>query len=417
MKEKNICCDNDNKPNETDDNDENSEIIKKIPPYDSYDDVLDENISINLDPELSPQSIPQLNSVPIQHIKLISQWTDEEKSFPILNVIICVRSKASYDKIFEKYPQNIPNGRAAVYVVTSHIVGEILDIFQNIVTNVRNEVKEMFTIIKSVQPSDVVFYWECCQGCYINNTLYSLGVPSINLIHHLVRVEKIMVMCSDFALKGLIADWKEELLGECPFEIVGAISGKISLLFNPETLVNSASVQLQNVGKLSKDGHAIVNTLSETISYIASAPENPPYVMKVLTVVECMQKKNQSKAYTCNTVDNIYNGKAGHVTLEYKEGGTLLVSNCHFIELEQISTTDEQLYDVMTQEYGEEMSKTMSLNLSQLKGVAKCKEVQRQVSRLVSGSIPCKRETSQSMTNQNTLNSVNSLSSEINIEI
>ena len=385
--------------------------------YRTLEDILDEKMSINLDPELLPQSTPQLNSVPVQYIKLITQWTEEEKSFPILNVIICIRSKASYDKIFEKYPQNIPNGRAAVYIVNSDITGEILDMFQNIVTNVHNEVQEMFNIIKSVQPSDVVFYWECCQGCYVNNTLYSLGIPSINLIHHLVRIEKIMVMCSDFALKGLIADWKEELLGECPFEIVGSISGKISLLFNPETLINSTSVQLQNVGKLSKDGHAIVNTLSDTISYIASTPKNPPYTMKVLTVVECKQKKNQSKANICNTVDNIYSGEAGHVTLEYKEGGTLLVSNCHFIELEQISTTEEQLYDVMTQEFGEEMSKTMSLNLSKLKGVAKCKEVQRQVSRLVSGSIPCKRKTSQSITNQNTLNSVNSLSSEINIEI
>ena len=383
-------------------------IIKTILPYDEYDEYDDLESSVPLS---MPSFIPKfdLNS---PNVRLVSKWKDEEKALPIMNVIVCVRNQSSFDDIFERYPQNIPNGRAAVYVISSNVIDEILNLFKGSENKPDNKVVEMYDTIKSVQASNVIFYWECCQGCCINNTKYSVGTHSINLIHHLILVEKIMVMCSDFALKGLIEDWNTELLGVCPFEITGTISGHISLLFDTETLINSPSVQLQNVGKLSTEGKAIVNTLPQTISYVAKSQENASYVMKVLTVVG-MQNDTED---ICSTVDGKYHGKAGHVILEYEGGGILLTSNCHFIELEHISTSDEQLYNVMTQEYGKEVSEEISVTLSQLKGVAKCKAVQRQVSRLVSGSIPCKRETSQS-TSKSQSTSAKSNTNEIDIEI
>ena len=58
-------------------------------------------------------------------------------------------------------------------------------------------------------------------------------------------------MFSDFSLKALVEQWKPKILGPLPFKKVNEYTGNVVLKFDPETLKNSPSAQLQLVGTLS----------------------------------------------------------------------------------------------------------------------------------------------------------------------
>jgi hypothetical protein len=59
-----------------------------------------------------------------------------------------------------------------------------------------------------------------------------------------------MAMFSDFSLKALINNWDANILGKNPFKRTGDISGHASLRFNPATLKECPSSQLQLLGDL-----------------------------------------------------------------------------------------------------------------------------------------------------------------------
>ena len=61
-------------------------------------------------------------------------------------------------------------------------------------------------------------------------------------------------MFSDFSLKALINEWDVQLLGRNPFKRTGNISGITTLKFNPSTLKECPSTQLQLLGDLVDSG-------------------------------------------------------------------------------------------------------------------------------------------------------------------
>ena len=55
-------------------------------------------------------------------------------------------------------------------------------------------------------------------------------------------------MFSDFSLKALIKQWRnEEYFGPNPFVHFSSYTGKFNLRFDPKKLLNSPSAQLQTV--------------------------------------------------------------------------------------------------------------------------------------------------------------------------
>lgn len=95
-----------------------------------------------------------------------------------------------------------------------------------------------------------------------------------------------MTMFSDYSLKFLIHEWREEILGPNPFIKVGETMRPIKLKFAPQALINSPSSQLQIVGELADTGSLEMSTIGGTIVYTvnASVDSNSSYTLEVLTV-------------------------------------------------------------------------------------------------------------------------------------
>ena len=77
-----------------------------------------------------------------------------------------------------------------------------------------------------------------------------------------------MAMFSDFSLKALINQWDEKVLGPNPFKkVANEFSETVVLRFEPATLKESPSAQLQSVGDLSEGGKCNVQCAGGTIIY------------------------------------------------------------------------------------------------------------------------------------------------------
>jgi hypothetical protein len=341
--------------------------------------------------------------------RMISKWTTAEEALPLMNVIVCVRGGLSYDPLYEAFQPNVPNGRTAVYIVPysviPHLHSFMMDIEPIAGEEIETSIKKLCRDISTVNKEDVVFYYECCshctgitsmQGSYPCKSTCSIGHDAVKFIAYLLKVRKIMVMCADFSLKGLINDWETELLGPNPFVLLGDTNIPIKLKFKQQTLLDSGSAQLENVGKLSEKGTATVGVMPSTIVYSvnkSSSEDNDLYDINVLTVSE------GDKYYTkdfCTTSDGDHSGTAGQVMITYKEGGSLLVSNGHFLELQKLDTTITRLLEVAAQEFGQEYSNELGANYRSSSQEDQKLILIRETSRYVSGVPPCQRSQSQS---------------------
>lgn len=70
--------------------------------------------------------------------------------------------------------------------------------------------------------------------------------------------------------------------------------------------------------------------------------DNPHYTLQVLTVNVSHQAEPENLKCRVNQAE----GVAGHVLLRFKEGGTLLTSMGHWIELMKIDTSEKKLFEV-----------------------------------------------------------------------
>merc|ERR1711988_755055 len=122
-----------------------------------------------------------------------------------------------------------------------------------------------------------------------------IASPTMELIGLAMR-RGFTVMCSDFSLKALIAEWSEELLGPNPFKRMGACDHQFQLEFVPADLqTEEVPQQLQVVGELCADqGKAVVSAMSDTIAYTVNPdrPATDSYDLKVLTVVTDMAQSH-----------------------------------------------------------------------------------------------------------------------------
>jgi hypothetical protein len=173
------------------------------------------------------------------------------------------------------------------------------------------------------------------------------------------------VMCSDFSLKSLICEWSEEHLGPNPFLQVGECNEQFCLEFVPSELQDEeVPQQLQVVGELCADkGKAVVNAMGGTIMYTVNPKRQATevYDLKILTVVtDCSGGLSQvSDDLKCTVgqagwFEKQKRGIAGHVTLTYAEGGQLVTSMGHWIELTRIDASLESVMQVAAHNFGAE---------------------------------------------------------------
>ena len=282
-------------------------------------------------------------------------------SKPPCAVIATFYQSSSYDDLFRSVPQMSPdpeNLSIAVFSFNYEIVLEIFTCLQQPADSRTSRieiVQELLDCMQQVSSESIVFNFECCSNCSDNG----LGVDSASIIPlvHLLLQQGSVAVFGDFSLKGLIHDWREDLLGPNPFVRLGQCNHSLTLRFNPEELISCSNSQLQTVGRLCDTGLASLHALSGTIVYTTKPVTTDLYELKLLTVVTDSSEGQMSARYPNDVVSiGEYAGTAGHVELKYATGGLLITSAGHWIELSRINTSEESVINTLTMQMGSAFS-------------------------------------------------------------
>jgi len=203
-----------------------------------------------------------------------------------------------------------------------------------------------------------------------------------------------MVMFSDFALKALITDWDEKLLGPNPFIMVSEFGSKFELKFNPDDLKACPSVQLQKVGELCENGIAQVHAMPGTIFYTVNYEKirTRDYSVQILTVATNLNgMKPQLEKNACQVSGSSEVGAAGHVLITYPTGGFILTSCGHWVELSKLDVSIDKLLSVASNDFGEEMRKEIETQYKSapMGSVAQANVLQSYAQMFVQQAQPC----------------------------
>jgi hypothetical protein len=341
-----------------------------------------------------------------------------KESDEVVAVIVTICGGSSYDNMFSTVPQEGPaeGTRIAVYQMSPDAMKYLDDRIKKMPikeasedtketkeTKDNDDVKprraggdafdQLCQDIQEVDADSVVFNWECCSGCSEKGFGHQKNNHAIPFMETLIQHGH-MVMCSDFSLKALIAQWGSNTkLGPNPFVQLGTFGSSFTLHFDPKTLSECPSSQLQKVGDLMKEnGSANVHAMSSTIVYSLdkAIADNSHYKYQVLTVAsQCsgFDVKKVTDKYTHSA--NKQKGVCGHVLLEYPTGGRLLTSCGHWIELLKLDVNEKQLLEVAEREYGTAYVQDLQVNLAQCRSSSDRAEfVQKKAAYMVQSSCP-----------------------------
>jgi len=278
---------------------------------------------------------------------------------------------------------------------------------------------EIVDDIRSVPSDSVVFNWECCSCCgdhafpasnrcdngFNRSGQTGPGTPSATMRFMGFALQSgFTVMCSDCSLKSLIFEWSEDILGPNPFLSVGECDHQFRLEFIPGDLTNEeVPQQLQVVGELCKDsGKAVVSAMGSTIVYTVNPKrqQTDKYELKVLTVATQFGDASDRSGLAdakCSIGERGFlgmggsfkEGAAGHVTLTYAEGGQLVTSMGHWIELTRINATVDSVMRCAQHNFGAREADDFRCELA-LQATDEDREItlQKWSKRLVSQSAP-----------------------------
>ena len=157
-----------------------------------------------------------------------------------------------------------------------------------------------------------------------------------------------MLMFSDFAVEALINDWDSHILqASNPFVTLGQCDSSLELSFIPGVLKECESIQLQLVGQLNEKGSMNIHCLSNTIVFGLKNPEIlnlPEYDINLLTV--CTKFDGHELNVFKNCEIGSKKGSIGHVMLKFKNGGNMLLSSGHWIEMTKFEVDVDNLEKV-----------------------------------------------------------------------
>jgi len=299
----------------------------------------------------------------------------------IVAVIVTIFEGSSYDPMFrEVTPTTVPGERTSTYSLSCTDVGKLHTVLAPTAPMVEDEHHMWRCLVEDVWhvPSDsVVFNWARCTGCGDHAFHRANAEPRHQGATPMASVTMqfmgfalrsgFTVMCSDFSLKSLIHEWSDEQLGPNPFWQVGTCRGQICLEFSPSELQSEeVPQQLQLVGELcAEKGKAVVNVLGDTILYTVNPTRQATnlYELKVLTVATDYESEDshlldsgiqEEAKCTMGEGDAQKKGLAGHVTITYAEGGQLVTSMGHWIELTRLDSSFETVMRAARHNFGEE---------------------------------------------------------------
>lgn len=306
------------------------------------------------------------------NVKLIQHAEDSvaggaSSALPLAAVVVTICRGNSYDKLFASVRQQACEGtRVSTYTATGRSLTHLLRAFRGVTDTPGTAAWRDFSLlmadIRSVDASSVVFNWECCSGC--SHSKFNDDTEGDECRVIVLDLMKIlldrghMVMCSDFSLKALIAQWSERRFGPNPFVKIGEFGGSMKIRFDSATLAACPSAQLQKVGEMCDEGSADVSAMAATLAYSVDMrkADTTAYTLQILTVATAMPgiSTQSLPSHLLCEVGGGHHGAAGHVLLRYPSGGMLLVSSGHWMELTHIGgVSEERLLHIAEASYGQ----------------------------------------------------------------
>lgn len=348
---------------------------------------------------------PHFSEATEELVKLFGEMETEQER--LVGVVVTIFAQQSFDENFRQVrPETVPGEKVSTYSLSLFAVGKLHEYLAG--TQVPEGIwSQLVEDIRSVAADSVTFNWECCGACSDNgfckartSSRIALAVaaptsPSIHFISFALQ-SGFSVMCSDFSLKALIAEWSEELLGPNPFiRLRTSCDSQFQLEFFPEQLKNDdVPQQLQVVGELcTREGKAVVSALSDTIVYTVNPHhvDTDAFQLKVLTVVSNWTGGSMVEAMQCEIQHGELKkrGAAGHVALTYPSGGQLITSMGHWIELTRINTSVESIMQVAAKNFGQlEISKQQAALSSARTEADRQRCVQELSKQMIQKSVP-----------------------------
>lgn len=343
---------------------------------------------------------PPRTSLPLRRVTFPNQRTeDNAANAPVVAVVVTVHDGSSYDPLFREYRQESPEGRVSVWEASTGALAALLDHLQgeHAPTASGNPVAELAAELTGVNPDSVVFNWECCSGCS------DAGFADTGLV--LRAIETLLsrghtLMLSDFSLKALTGAWSRGeapgSFGRCPLVKIGEFGARFELRFDPKALQSCGSAQLERVGDLCENGEASVAAMGGTIAYTLDADvlRGAPYRAELLTVVTSFEGTPALEKFSGELrgarvcVIGSHRGAAGHVRLRFPNGGSMLLSCGHWVELVKLDVTAERLVQVAEREYGVTRSNQMAQELAQAAPARRAELMQQYAREIVVQSSP-----------------------------
>lgn len=259
----------------------------------------------------------------------------------------------SYDKLFTQVQQKGPEGKAvAVYEANYEALGAIAAALKGDQSQTGVYAQLAEDVHSLADPASFVANLECCGCC--SESGFGARPEAKSGLWQLLEIclsRGSFVMASDFSLKAIIKEWKQEHLGPLPFvQVPGRCNTSFDLGFDSADLITAPCAQLNVVGQLCADGKATSHAMGGTIIYTvdkagALAACAAGVTLQVLTVVEKVDGMQTSadprfKHRLCTAGGR--SGVAGHVLLTYPSGGRLLSSMGHWIELTKLHGCTEE---------------------------------------------------------------------------
>lgn len=155
-------------------------------------------------------------------LKLLYQ-TKENEEKKVVAVIVTLASGGTSDDLFTRVEQVSEEGtRVLVYACQANYLPNLLKMFEE--EPEKEKDKELFENICSVEADCVLFNWECSSG--YASCQFPEGAENLFKFVKIVLDRGHMAMFSDFSLKALIENWKEEYIGPNPFKRIGDTAQK-----------------------------------------------------------------------------------------------------------------------------------------------------------------------------------------------
>ena len=364
--------------------------------------ITDPNLIYQIPPQQGPcfpMPIPELSHFPSSSplpLRLPTKGYSKEKD--VCAVILTVNEGGSYDTLFRSVEQVPPEDDVAISLWelrTNHIPqlekmikGEKIESKEGDKTE--SLLKEILSDLERAEPQSVLLNFECCSA-FGDHKCPDIGAMMRTIRLFLDRGHN--VNTGDFSSKALITVWDETIMGPNPFVRCGECSRTLMLNFSKKTLQECPSSQLQQVAKLSDRGEARLSAMGGTCLFSVdhAKSDTTEYTIEVLTVVSSVDNDRDVLNTSCEVdADGIglKKGCAGHVLLTYPNGGHLVVSSGHWIELSKLDTDVEVVAATMASKFGEEKAKEFQENYYGYSGAQQQQYLQMNAAQCVQSSAP-----------------------------